>query len=164
VRPRRSTDTHTSLQPPDSPAGFLESWRGHLGGAGAAIFGSIPRRKMPYRKFNLTVGELAPFLDCWSETAPGCLLDNFPGFAASRVKGQRESLLVLLARHLVCQITRANEHLGTPKRSTPAVATIRPSNQSTGNRDACFVPAFHWASSQWATSAVQSGRPPQQQP
>jgi hypothetical protein len=49
---------------------------------------------MPYRKFNLTVGELAPLLDCWSETAPGRLLDDFGGFAASRFKGQREPLLL----------------------------------------------------------------------
>ena len=69
---------------------------------------------MPYRKFNLTVGELAPFLDGRSESAPGRLIDDFSGFAASCFKGQRESLLVLLARHLVCQITRANEHVGTP--------------------------------------------------
>jgi hypothetical protein len=74
----------------------------------AAIFGSIPRREMPYRKFNLTVGELAPLFDGWRETAPRHLIDDFPGFAASRFKGKREQLLLLFARLLVCQVTRAN--------------------------------------------------------
>jgi hypothetical protein len=51
---------------------------------------SIRSRKMPYRKFNLTVGELAPFFDDWSEAAPGRLIDDFAGFAASGCQRQRE--------------------------------------------------------------------------
>jgi hypothetical protein len=54
------------------------------------LLASILCRKMPDRKFNLTVWELAPLFDSWFEPASGCLIDNFAGSAASRVKGQRE--------------------------------------------------------------------------
>jgi hypothetical protein len=51
---------------------------------------SIRSREMPYPKFNLTVGELAPILDGRSETAPGRLIDDFAGFAAGGFQRQRE--------------------------------------------------------------------------
>jgi hypothetical protein len=70
---------------------------------------------MPDRKFNLTVGKLPPFLNDWREAAPRGLIDNFAGFAACSIKGQLEKFWLLRARHLVCQIARANEHVGTPK-------------------------------------------------
>jgi hypothetical protein len=48
-----------------------------------ALTASIRSRKMPDRKFNLTVRELPPFLNDCGEAAPRHLVDNFAGFAAS---------------------------------------------------------------------------------
>jgi len=70
---------------------------------------------MPYCKFNLTVGELPPVLNNRCKTGGWRLVDNFTGFAARGVKGQREYLYVLRAGHPVCQLMGANEHVGTPK-------------------------------------------------
>jgi hypothetical protein len=70
---------------------------------------------MPDGKFNLTARELPPFLNGWCETAPRSLTDNFAGLAASRVEGQHKYLWLLLAGRPACQITGADEHVGTPK-------------------------------------------------
>jgi hypothetical protein len=70
---------------------------------------------MPDRKFNLTVGKLSPVLNGWRETTSRRLIDDFAGFAASGVEGQRKCLWPLLAGHPACQLTGANEHVGTPK-------------------------------------------------
>ncbi len=58
-------------------------------------FASILSWKIPYRKFNLTVWELAPFLDGRSETAPRRLIDDFAGFAAREL--QRQKLLTAIS-------------------------------------------------------------------
>jgi hypothetical protein len=121
------------------------------------VFALIRGWKMPYRKFNLTVGELAPFLNGRSETAPRRLIDDFAGFAAGGFQWQPEQLL-LVARHLICQIARANEHLGTPNWVNKAVMNIRPSNESMGNRVGAFVPAVHRAIGP-RTAAFEDGLP-----
>jgi hypothetical protein len=76
---------------------------------------SIRGRKVPDRKFNLSVGELSPFLNGWCETALRRLVDNFAGFAPSCVERQCEDLQRLPVRHPICQIAGTNEHVGTPK-------------------------------------------------
>ena len=43
----------------------------------ASWSGSIRNREVPYREFNLTVGELPPFFDDWGEAALRRLIDNF---------------------------------------------------------------------------------------
>jgi hypothetical protein len=107
---------------------------------------SICSSEMPDRKFNLTVGKLPPFLNDWREAAPRGLIDNFAGFAACSIKGQLEKFWLLRARHLVCQIARANEHVGTPKvvnADGRAYPTPKHNDrQSTG----VFVPAVHRSS------------------
>jgi hypothetical protein len=70
---------------------------------------------MPYRKFNLAVGELPPVLNDRCKTGGRRLVDNFAGFAASGIKGQREYLTLLFAGNAACQIMGTNEHVGTRK-------------------------------------------------
>jgi hypothetical protein len=48
--------------------------------------------KMPYRELNLTVGELPPPFDDRRKTCLRRPIDNFAGFAASRIQGHRECL------------------------------------------------------------------------
>jgi hypothetical protein len=98
---------------------------------------------MPDRKFNLTVRKLSPFLNDGRETVPRGLIDNFTGLAACSIKRQLEKFWLLRVRHLVCQVARANEHLGTPKVVNANGCNIRPSNESTGNRGVRFVPVVH---------------------
>jgi len=45
---------------------------------------------MSHCEFNLTVRELSPTLNDCCETVLRGLIDNFAGFAASRIKGHRE--------------------------------------------------------------------------
>jgi hypothetical protein len=130
-------DRHHKL----AAAGLASGLQSH----GTALTASIRSGKMPDRKFNLTVGALAPFFDYWCETSPGRLIDNFAGFAASRVEGQRKCLWPLLAGHPACQLTGANEHVGTPKLVNADghehLIVKRKYGQSSGR----FVPAVHRA-------------------
>jgi hypothetical protein len=43
-------------------------------------------------EFNLPVGALPPIFNDWNETALRDLIDNFAGFATSRVNRQRKYL------------------------------------------------------------------------
>jgi hypothetical protein len=63
---------------------------------------SISSRKMPDRKFDLTVGKLSPFLNDGQEAAVRRLADNFSSFAASGVERQRKDFQRLTVRHPVC--------------------------------------------------------------
>jgi hypothetical protein len=81
---------------------------------------------MPNCKFNLAVGELPPVLNDQCKAGARRLIDNFPGFASRGINGQREYLNVLRVGHPVCQITRTNEHVGTPRlMATSTVVNIR---------------------------------------
>jgi hypothetical protein len=86
-------------------ASFRHAGFGPLGVSGRegrffrGILASIRGSKLPYRKFNLTVRELPPFLNDWRETAQRRLTYNFAGLAASRVEGQRKRLWLLPIRH-----------------------------------------------------------------
>src|SRR5215211_8081089 len=81
---------------PRSSLGLLQS-----------ICASIRSRKMP-DSIQYDRPKVAPFLNDWREIALRRLVDNFAGFAASRVERQREYLWLQRARHLVRQITRAS--------------------------------------------------------
>jgi hypothetical protein len=63
---------------------------------------SVRGRQVSHREFNPTVGELPPILNDWYDTALRKLIDDFAGFAASRVNRQRKYLWLLIARHPVC--------------------------------------------------------------
>jgi hypothetical protein len=99
---------------------------------------------MPDRKFNLTVRELPPFLDGRRETTPRRLIDDFAGFAASRVEGQRKCLSRLLAGHPACQLIGANEHVGTPKLVNADGHEHQIVKRKYGQSSGRFVPAVHW--------------------
>jgi hypothetical protein len=98
---------------------------------------------MPDRKFNLTVGKLSPVLNGWRETTPRRLIDDFAGFAASRVEGQRKCLWPLLAGHPACQLTGANEHVGTPKLVNADCHEHLIVKRKYGQSSGRFVPAVH---------------------
>jgi hypothetical protein len=65
-------------------------------------------------EFNLPVGALPPIFNDWNETALRHLIDNFSGFATSRVNRQRKYLRLPRIRDSVCQIMGANEHVEPP--------------------------------------------------
>jgi hypothetical protein len=69
---------------------------------------------MADREFDLAVGKLPPVFDDWRETFLRKLVDDFAGFAASRINRQPEYLRSLRAGHPVCQIARANNHVEPP--------------------------------------------------
>lgn len=95
------------------PAAISYSWA-EPSGPPPSIFALICSRKMPDGKFDLTVGKLSPLLNDWQQATPWRLTDNLAGFTTSRVNGQRKYLNLMRVRHLVCQITRTNKHVGTP--------------------------------------------------
>jgi hypothetical protein len=68
---------------------------------------------VPDYKFNLTVGEWPPILDYRREAILRNPIDDFPGFAASRVNGQPKCLWRFV-RNLACQITGVNGHYSGP--------------------------------------------------
>jgi hypothetical protein len=100
-----------------------------------------------YRKFDLTVRELSPILDDWYEPELRRLIDDFAGFAASRVNRQLEYLRRLHSKDPVCQIARANEHVGSPKVADelPPIMSASVSKQRVGNGRANFIPTDHRA-------------------
>ena len=102
---------------------------------------------MSYRKFDLTVRELSPILDDWYEPELRRLIDDFAGFAASRVNRQLEYLRRLHSKDPVCQIARANEHVGSPKVADelPPIMSASVSKQRVGNGRANFIPTDHRA-------------------
>jgi hypothetical protein len=90
-----------------------------------------------HSEFNLTVGKLSPILDDWYETVLRKLIDNFAGFAASGVNRHPKYLWLLPARHPVCQIPWANEHVTPPQfHAYPAVHPER-SSAKLKNRPYC---------------------------
>jgi hypothetical protein len=108
MRHRRSTGPHAAQAKPSRASPRRPSER---------LFHDalIPGRKMPDRKFNLSIRKLPPLLDYWREAALRRLVDNFAGFATSGLEGQRKCLRLPLAGNPVCQITGTNKHVGTPK-------------------------------------------------
>jgi hypothetical protein len=59
---------------------------------------SIRSGKVPYCKFNLTVGKLPPILNGWRKAILRVLIDNLACFAASRVNGQPKYISALRVR------------------------------------------------------------------
>jgi hypothetical protein len=56
------------------------------------MVGSVASWQMSDSEFNLPVGALPPIFNDWNETALRDLIDNFAGFATSRVNRQRKYL------------------------------------------------------------------------
>ena len=54
--------------------------------------GSVASAQMPDRELNLSVGALPPIFNDWNKTALRRLINNFAGFAASRLNRQRKYL------------------------------------------------------------------------
>jgi hypothetical protein len=72
---------------------------------------SISSRKIPNRKFNLTVGKLSPVLNYCQLAVLGRLVNNFSNSASGSLERQPENLLI---SHSGCQFPRARVHAGTP--------------------------------------------------
>jgi hypothetical protein len=62
---------------------------------------SVRSRQVSHREFDLTVGKLPPVFDNSRVSDLRELIEDFAGFATSRINRQREYLR-LLARHSVC--------------------------------------------------------------
>jgi hypothetical protein len=89
---------------------------------------SVSSWQVTHSEFDLTVGKLSPILDDWYEAVLRKLIDNFAGFAASGVNRHPKYLWQPAARHLVCKIPWANEHVIPPQfHSYSAVHPERPS-------------------------------------
>jgi hypothetical protein len=65
-------------------------------------------------ELNLSVGALPPIFNDRNETALRRLINNFAGFAASRVNRQRKYIWLPRIRDSICQIRGANEHVEPP--------------------------------------------------
>jgi hypothetical protein len=111
---------------------------------------------MPYREFNATVGKLSPFLDDCCQAAVWRTIDNFAGFPASGLEGQRDGQRVPLSDS-VCQITGTNEHVGTPTLMNADGAEHPIVEVERGQLIRPFFPAFHGMTGR--QTALVTGRP-----
>jgi len=72
---------------------------------------SIRSWKMPYRKFDLSIGKLSPIFNDGQVTTLCRLIDDLAGLATCRVYRQPDCLWMVHTSDSFRQIPRANQHL-----------------------------------------------------